>query len=514
MNLDLPVPTVTQGPEWAEQINEAFETVDDHDHTAGKGKPIPASGLNINDDVPLNQNNLTSARSYNMANLALPISDPADVRSLYAVGGELYYNDGAGNQIQLTSGGALNAATVGGIGGDYTSPASVYYSSVSKTYFFDQNTNQRAKLDIGDLLIRETVAGSNAITIKSPASLGAAFTLTLPSALPGSQLPLTITNTGLMQLVQITTAMIGDDQVTSDKLADNSVLTAAIGDDQVTAAKIIDYYIQGRLVMTEINGSNAGITTGNFTVPANVTKMWVSMVGAGGGGGASGRVLGGTAGGGGGGGAGEEAHFWLNVTPGDQYGYRIGVGGTGGTGGVNDYLVGQAANSGTDGDVTRFGPYAVRGGYGGQGAQTRSGSTMAPGIGGDNGGNVGGDTITTPDTVGRGGNGGSGGSGGGNGVSGGKNLLLGNNGGYAGVFGGSFGVNGGGGGGGGASSSMGDGGEGGVGGHDGSVNAQSGTDGQYGAGGGGGGAPIASGAEVSQDGGDGGPGKIIVYYFS
>ena len=56
LNLTLPTVTVTLGPTWATQINAAFEVIDEHDHTSGKGVQIPTAGLNINDDLDFNDN--------------------------------------------------------------------------------------------------------------------------------------------------------------------------------------------------------------------------------------------------------------------------------------------------------------------------------------------------------------------------------------------------------------------------------------------------------------------------
>ena len=85
MLLELPVVTVTLGPEWAELLNAALEVIDDHDHTPGKGRLITAAALNINDDVSAGGNNITSARSFNMQNNGSPLAGATDVRSLYRV---------------------------------------------------------------------------------------------------------------------------------------------------------------------------------------------------------------------------------------------------------------------------------------------------------------------------------------------------------------------------------------------------------------------------------------------
>lgn len=295
MGLTLPTVSVTEGPEWAEELNTAAEVIDDHDHTSGKGRPITAAALNINDDVSINNHNLTNARSYNMEDQSSPIALATDVRSLYAVMGELYYNDSIGNQVQITAGGAINASSVGGIGGDYgTSTANVYYNSTSKTFFFDQNTNQRAKLDIGDLTIRETIAAANGITLKSPSSLASSYTWTFPAALPASTLSLQVSNTGALTADYIHTAQIDPAGLGSAAYTPSSVGTTALADDSVTAAKIDP--AAGIVKMSrQIFNSSPGDYP--LAIPTGVQEM--GSIGCGGGGGAGGGATLGNAGGGG-----------------------------------------------------------------------------------------------------------------------------------------------------------------------------------------------------------------------
>jgi len=51
MNLSLPIPGITKGPTWATLINTAFQTVDQHDHTPGKGKYISSTAITIAGDL-------------------------------------------------------------------------------------------------------------------------------------------------------------------------------------------------------------------------------------------------------------------------------------------------------------------------------------------------------------------------------------------------------------------------------------------------------------------------------
>ena len=47
MNLSLPIPGITKGPTWATLVNAAFQAIDQHDHSPGKGKFIPSSSIDI-----------------------------------------------------------------------------------------------------------------------------------------------------------------------------------------------------------------------------------------------------------------------------------------------------------------------------------------------------------------------------------------------------------------------------------------------------------------------------------
>lgn len=184
MNMLLPTVTVTPGPTWAQEVNAAFGVVDQHNHTSGQGNPVPTAGLNINADLNFNAFNAYALRSTRFSIQAGTLSLPTDLACLYSVNGDLYYNSGAGIPIQLTVGGALNATSIGGIGGDYvTSGASVFYTSASQTFTFWQASNTSALMDVGPLNIH-AVGNANYVTLGPNASMVASYTLTLPVALP------------------------------------------------------------------------------------------------------------------------------------------------------------------------------------------------------------------------------------------------------------------------------------------------------------------------------------------
>ena len=114
MSLVLPTPGQRLGPTWASDLNTALTLVDEHDHTSGKGKTLGVSSFTIDADVNYNNSNaLLNANFLGLDETATPGTDfpEADYPSILFSGGangELYYNDGAGNQIPLTSGGVVN----------------------------------------------------------------------------------------------------------------------------------------------------------------------------------------------------------------------------------------------------------------------------------------------------------------------------------------------------------------------------------------------------------------------
>ncbi len=197
MGLLLPIPTVTPGPTYASENNDAFFGVDSHDHTSGKGVPIPSAGLNINADLTFNAFNAISLRATRFQSQSAPLTTPSDINQLYVVNGNLFYNNQLGQSIQLTIGAALDATTIGGIGGDYgTSTALEFYTTSTRTFTFWSNTNVPANLDAASVTIREIAVSPNGITLSSPSALAANYTITLPTGLPASTSALVVSPTG------------------------------------------------------------------------------------------------------------------------------------------------------------------------------------------------------------------------------------------------------------------------------------------------------------------------------
>lgn len=207
-NMSLPVPVVGQeaGPQYATDVNNSLTIVDGHNHTPGYGVQIPTGGLNINSDLPINGNNIASTRSLRLQTQPGALTGASDVGSIYNFSGNLYYNNNSGVAVQITNGSSI-AGSTGSISG-LSSPASASYVSSSQAFVWQSNTNTPANMDNGSVTIRQVTASPNGVTISSPNSLAANYTLTLPTALGGSNLPLSVDASGNMSVGQITLAQL------------------------------------------------------------------------------------------------------------------------------------------------------------------------------------------------------------------------------------------------------------------------------------------------------------------
>jgi hypothetical protein len=107
LNLNLPIVTVTLGPVWANQINAAFETIDAHDHSSGKGLQIPTAGININADLDFNEKAALNLKLVSMENRTSTPSGASFATSLSTYAGNLFYTNASGVAIQLTAGGGI-----------------------------------------------------------------------------------------------------------------------------------------------------------------------------------------------------------------------------------------------------------------------------------------------------------------------------------------------------------------------------------------------------------------------
>lgn len=433
MGLPIPVPGVTPGPAWANNINASLTAIDSHNHSPGQGVQINPNGLDINTDLSFNANNATALRSTIFDPQTAVLSDPTDLGSLYVVDNELYYNDvTGGNQIQITLNGSVNAGA-GSITGLPSGTASVSYAA--GTYTFQSATATAANIDGRSYILRNAAASSFGLTLNPPAAMGANFSLTLPvlplvtnlMSMDSSGNMAAVTNVDGTSLQWVSnTISIKDSGVTTAKINNLAVTTAKIDDQAVTLAKTGAGLMQPAATIYTSSGS--------LVVPTGVTRISVLGCGGGGGGGGAGGGSSGTGGSGGGGGSGAPVDLVsFTVVPGDTLTVTIGAGGAGGTAGIAG-TKGLNGSNGAATTITGTGVdiYLSGGGFGGGGtsnngvpSDTAQGSGLVGarglsaatgGFAGGGGGGLGsGGNGAAPSTTASGEDGGMGAGGGGDG---------------------------------------------------------------------------------------------------
>jgi len=430
MNLPIPVVGVDPGPDYALNVDACFGVLDSHNHASGSGVQITPSGLNINSDLPILGNNLTQAKTLRFNAQSAPIAGSSpNLDCLYVSGVDLYYNDGSGNQVRLTNGGSV-AGTNGSIA-NLTSPASATFVAIGGTFVWQSNINTAASMDMGSIVIRDLTAGANGVTIAAASALSNSYSLTLPSALPGSNSFLTISTSGVLGSISQSGGITGSN-IAASTVAGSNIAAATITGSNVAADTIaLSNLVTG--VTTSFTSLYSSSSSGTAVVPAGVNRVFILAAGGGGGGGGS---AGSGNFGAGGGGSSTCSPVWVTVTPGATLTVTVGALGAGGSGGSGG--AGSAGGNGGNTTVVSSGAegtvFVVAGGTGGAGGNNSGDSAGGAagclgGIGGNGAANSpGGTPIYNPIFAGGAGNAahggggaasmfGSGGAGGGNNAS-------------------------------------------------------------------------------------------------
>lgn len=276
MLMPIPVVGVTSPPEWATNVNQCLGIIDTHNHSAGSGVQITPDGMDINADLVFQSNNATGLRSVRFTAQDTPLAAASDLTCAYAVDDDLYFNDGQGNQIQITANGAV-AGTPGSIA-NLVAPASASYVSASSTFVFQSDVNVAANLDGRSIKLRRSVASGAALTLSPPNSLTTNYTITLP-ALPASTKILSIDSSGNMAasygvdastiVISSNNLKVADGGITATQLASNAVTTVKILDANVTTEKLQDDTV------TTVKILNNAVTTAKI-LNANVTTAKIA----------------------------------------------------------------------------------------------------------------------------------------------------------------------------------------------------------------------------------------------
>lgn len=191
MNIVPPTPEVTQGPEWAEDINTVLTTtIAEHNHQSPNGGvALTQDALAIDGDLSLNGNQLTNANAVGLETLNAPASGS---NRLYNDSGDLYYTDGNGTNVRITENGSLSAASFGGISGLSGTSGTATFAGLS-TFEWKKDVGEYASMENADITVfsKNDTNPLGGVVIESPDSLAANSTLrlspqniTLPQTLP------------------------------------------------------------------------------------------------------------------------------------------------------------------------------------------------------------------------------------------------------------------------------------------------------------------------------------------
>lgn len=282
-NMVLPVPIVGSevGPQYAIDVNNCFSILDSHDHSPGKGVKLTPSGLNINSNLSFSNNNAIDLRSVRFTPQSSPIALASDLNCLSVAGVDLYYNDGNGNQIQITDNGGISG-TPGSIA-NLVSPASASYVSADSTFVWQSDANTAANMDAASYILRNLTANSFGLTLNPPNAMGSDRDITFPN-LPVSTSFLTIDSSGNMGAsitisLGITDTMLAADSVITSKILDGSVTEPKLANDSVSTRTIIDENVTpAKMAPFVINNSGAS-TVVNSTSYVDITSITLAVSG-------------------------------------------------------------------------------------------------------------------------------------------------------------------------------------------------------------------------------------------
>ncbi len=227
MNLPVPIPGVDPGPDYANNEGASFLKIDAHDHSASKGVQIQPNGLNISTDLTFQLNNATNLRSTIFASQSAALALATDIGSIYNVNGNLYWNNNSGTPVQITNGTSI-VGTAGSISGLPSGTASASYSG--GTFAFQSATSTAANIDARSVILRNSGASSNALTLSAPSLAGGSYGIVLPALPPSVTEFVTIDTAGNMGTAN---------SVSGSQIAALSLTGSQIANATITPAKMV-----------------------------------------------------------------------------------------------------------------------------------------------------------------------------------------------------------------------------------------------------------------------------------
>lgn len=191
LNLTIPSPTNTSGPQYAQEIQSCFNQIDSHDHSNGNGAQVSLAALSSNIDLDLQTFGIENLKYLSFQNQA----SATNAGSIAMLNNNLHWNDGTGAySVSITNNGSINVTGNAGFPGLPSGTASASFSTPS--FIFKSSTNVGATTDNGPIKVRLPIAGSNAITLQAPTPLATNYSVTMPSSNPLSTKIMNIDSAG------------------------------------------------------------------------------------------------------------------------------------------------------------------------------------------------------------------------------------------------------------------------------------------------------------------------------
>jgi hypothetical protein len=263
MNLPVPVPIESPGPEYADNIQSSLNLIDSHNHTSGQGVPIPLGALSVSQNLDMAGYSVINLKSVVLNNQLVA---PSSNGSVYMSGNNLYWKDGTGAfNVQITNGNAV-AAAPGSISGLF-SPASAAYVTGTGTFVFQSNVNVAANLDARNITLRNITVSSYGYEVIPP-TLVANTSITMPLR-PAATKIMSMTSAGVIS------ANIDADNSTIEissnnlQVKDSGITTLKIANNNVTKQKL-------SALGQQISSSSGAFTTTSLT-PVAVTNLSVTL---------------------------------------------------------------------------------------------------------------------------------------------------------------------------------------------------------------------------------------------
>ena len=178
-----PAVGVTAGPTWATDLNTSIDAVDNHDHSTNKGVRITPAAINVNSAFEYNSNDITELKTLSFDTATASTTS----YSIYQASGNLYWRNGAGTAVQITTGSTVNAGA-GSIDGMTGTDAGATFVNGAKAFnfFCDSGNTDFGKMAHADLLLYkfsdDNTADTDYITLAASAlASGSSGTVTVPA---------------------------------------------------------------------------------------------------------------------------------------------------------------------------------------------------------------------------------------------------------------------------------------------------------------------------------------------